>query len=144
MDSYQPVIELRDWILQANSVEVLATRTIAGNSVGTASWTVPTGGLIVPQDEYWFVHEYSVFTEDLLAADTAVVAPAWKNGNATPAQFIRGHWAAAVTGPTRRAFNPSSSPFFVSPGSELLFHHEFTTATQIGVNGSLRYTPLPI
>lgn len=143
----QPVMELRDWYLQARSQNFLnaAATTTFTTGIGTSGFTTGAGNIIVPDQEWWFVHQYSL-TAGLVAGDTLnALLPVL----ITPRLGVqhRHQVGRMQTGPQTGAnalVAALGEAFWAPPGSELGFTYAGVAAVNISVAGYVRYTPLPV
>lgn len=77
IDGVRNTVDLREWYLQTNSIEVVdtLTRTNANTNTGTSFTALPT--LRVPDDRWWFVHCATmivVMPPDAVISSPAIVA----------------------------------------------------------------------
>lgn len=85
-DVLQPVLELRDWYLQSRAEEIVTPTNIPSMALPTATFgfqtfttnpTVP----VVPDKEWWYVHDIAIVTTFVPAADFIGGAIGWVSPN---------------------------------------------------------------
>lgn len=69
LETLTPVLDLVPWYLQTNSENVSGTASNALGPVGGSA------GVVVPPNEWWYVHVFTVFTDVLLAGEEATITP---------------------------------------------------------------------
>lgn len=141
----QPVLELRDWMLQANSRVIGPyTTTWANNQTGFANFPTPSL-LIVPPSEWWYVHQLTVYVSLPLGTDSAQYWPGMALTNA--GQIIslgRSSTETVVAGPNRFLYT-FTEPFFAPPSAQLgALIGQATTATTLAASATVRLTSLPV
>lgn len=147
IDAYQPTIDLRDWLLQANYRTLDRTVLLPNNTVGINGTTVP---IIVPDTEWWFVHEAYLQTATLIATDTAAAGIGFTLPAAAPTFLgmlaqIRG----PLTGPNKRLFSSNvpiaGGGIFLPAGAQVgVLVEQCASATTIQFEIAMRYSVLPI
>jgi len=151
---YSPSIEMRDWLFHAGAENWITSRnggvtpTIGlgpGPAVlGFKGFVTP---IIVPEGEWWYVHDFTVTTEStLVATDTVSFCVGYANPQNAPFTFcIQGDRQPLITGAaTGRSGFSHAHNFFVPPGSSLGFLLVANdTASTVDYFGYLRFTPLP-
>lgn len=146
-DTLQGVLELRDWLLHADARNSgRYERNIAASSSGIGAFNTP-GPLLVPDSEWWYVHNFTVLSSNLAAGDSVQLGGAWLVDRALPNPsfyLVSLPQGGGLHTGVNRAAIASGGGFFVPPGAELGFYHEITTAAAVNVSGYVRYTPLPI
>lgn len=144
---YQPTIELGEWLLQRDYELVGGTAmTLVTANLGSRPFT---GGVLsspVPADEWWYVHEFCVFSVVIAVGDTVGGAVAWRIGD--PGNFgisIHGPHEVFAGAANKVALFRSDQPFFAPAGSQLaLYVTQATFAVNLGLAGWARITRLPV
>lgn len=130
---YRPAIEMRDWLLQARQEDINFTNNVlvTGN-LGTRLFL--NNAPIVPQGEWWFVHNVAMFTGLLPAGDIIGGAIDWVVGNpANYAVHIVGNQQTFTGAANRVALWRSDRGFFMPPGAQLGL---YVTDAVFAVNGN--------
>lgn len=90
VESYQPVIEMRDWMFSSYAETLVEqSELVAGGFNGNQLCTTPGGQ--VPADEFWFVRHCTLLATQLGATENISMAPA--------VQFNPNTGGAVVVGP---------------------------------------------
>jgi len=144
-DPLTPVIETLDWYMRGQQVwqDGLELEPVTGQNLFT-SFAVP---LIVPQGEWWRVHQLRLYTT-LLSTEFLDMRPTYNVGNTNSARFggltnpnhVQGS-ASVVTSP----IVDLAEPWWLPPGAEIgVACPVATTSGTISIVGALLYTRLPI
>lgn len=145
LETLAPVLELRDWLLQANSqVAGPYTTTWANNQTGFANFVTPT--VLAPPDRvWWYVHQFTVYASLPLGTDAAQYWPSMSFINTGSVLTVgRASTEGVVAGPNRFVYS-FSDPFFAPPGCQLgALLGQVATATAIDASAVVRYTALPV
>lgn len=143
-DMLQGVLELKDWYLEtASEIPVVSTRSLATLSSGFFGFNAGGGAIVVPQDEWWYVENFTVYAGLPAATETLSLAPALRYTTASQ-DFILGAPSRAVTG-GNQAVAALAEKFWAPPGSELgAFIVQAASATTLTLVGAIRFTRLPI
>lgn len=143
-----PTVDLLKWYFQASSQADLAGEheiTLATGNQGFQDFGV-AGPILVPQNEFWYVHNFAIITSPLAAADIVHFAGAIRQ-NPVPTQR---QW---LTGPPQRVVASgagdraiwSARDFWVNPNDSLgLYVIENVVAAARTYAGYIRYTRCPI
>lgn len=143
-DDVQPSLDLRDWyfISEMEAAGAAATAAINPGVVGYQNFTTPPAGITVPQNEIWYVTNFTISVALPLATDDAIVRPAmlWRPGTANvgilPHTPLHSRAAAANS-----AAGVSAANFWAPPGAQLgMYWERSTTATQLAASGFLMFT----
>lgn len=141
LDSYQPIVEMFHWLLQAEArrwpLGQIAVATGNGDAVFSPNH------ILVPQDEWWYVHHYSIEAAMGAGDNVGHFVPHWREGN-TPVHFYALDTGLAINLTRNGRMISGAQSFFLPPGAELGFTYVCTAATTITFNGYVWYTPLPI
>lgn len=136
----QPVMELREWYLQAfaRNHTVIDSVTVGAASDGFAIF--PT--LITGDSVAWWVQHFSIRAE-LSAGSNAKIKPAYDNpvGGASRFLYLLGDDDEGQTPDNIAVF--ARQPFFLPPNSELGVYVQRNLASQEFV-AYVRYTELPL
>lgn len=156
-DLVSPIISLFDFWMNGEAQNI--TNTGAGEGIPTrvmpAATTAfqgfvdgaPVVDLIVPQDEVWFVTDYTIFTGVLAATDIVNFACGFRTpqvGNTW--QIVKGAFSGEITGSAtgKRAY-ASSSNFFLPPGSQAGIQvSRNDSAGTITYSGCMRAVRMPV
>lgn len=139
----QPTIDLTRWYMNYNAQEhALGQVALADNAVGFTGFSPNT--ITVPEREAWYVVNYSVHTDTMVAAEVSQFSLAWRIPLVGTNRFHLLERTFSTSGPdTINALGVSD--FFLPPGSELgLYVHQNDTAATITHTGYVRYVPLAI
>lgn len=137
-------LDLRDWYFNSQR-EVWSTYTVsvASGITGFQSFTTP-GALVVPDNEFWYVHNYTIFSNQLAAGDSFTgFAPAYRDVPGSATTFIVGDFQNA-SGVNTRPTAFAAQGFWLTPGQELGFWLQINTlALAKTVTSQLQITRLP-
>lgn len=140
-DVLQPVLELRDWYLQTNS-EIVSGTDAAIAAVGVSN------NLIVPQGEYWFVHDVGLLIQ-LAAGATWRGAICYRNGpagllgiNFQLAETI--NWAQATDGTNVLQGMTRDRPLIIPPDGRIGIQTSALSAPTVTGNVFARITRLKV
>lgn len=142
-DNLQPVIEMRDWMLQARARDWppgFSQRALAPGTYGYLPFTNP---ISVPNNEQWYVWQYTARAV-LTATDGLALRVAYRSivTGTTPVHVLGSVSSASGAGAVAAI---SAQPFWLPPGAELgLYVEGIVSAGTIAVAGEVRYTPLPL
>lgn len=140
-------LELRDWMFATRAqVATLGSQTLAAGNLGFRPFT--TAPITVPNGEVWYVHQYSCYA-NLDNGETLHFRPAMGTpltGPATTGIFGVGDAIQLSGAATPRVVSATAAaPFFLPPGHRLgIYVSICETAAAIEVEGTVRYTRLPI
>jgi hypothetical protein len=141
--TYQPTIEVLQWIMEGQAIEIGRSADFAGLPLGNQAW--PAGNSINTGSEWWYVLDYSIYG-NMVAAATSIVGfhPSWITNYPNGRSLLVGEPSGIVTSTAagRRAVAKARG-FWVPPTSELavcLLANE--TATTQPLVGHVRYVPL--
>lgn len=146
IETYQPVLEMRDWLLLA-AYEVLGVTNAGGVTNGFAGFT-SAAAAVVPVRQWWYVHDFSINIPGLVATDVIHAAPAYQLDVAAGGDtFIAGASERLAPGAGGGAFTCFSSraPFFVPQGALFgawILESIVAAPRDLGIR--IRYTPLPL
>jgi hypothetical protein len=145
-DVLQPVIDLIPWYFNTQSQGDNVVHLIDLNTT-FSGFSGFVNGIVVPQNEYWFVEYYSVFSALLVAGDAIAFSPAFQNPTAgTTQDFLLTDLPESqfFSGPNNRAAK-TARDFWLPPGSSLgAYYRAVTTSTSIRMTGNLRYTAMRV
>lgn len=159
--TYQPVFDMTEWILQANAVNwtqarglagVLAQRTLApgAGATGVVPFNAGGGDITTGPGEWWYVHNFTVYTQVLdLATYSVQFAAAALNpltgvGNYMEIGTDSGLVTGVATATGRRAVSHAGG-FFIPPNTRLgMFVKALEAAVSIDFFGTCRFSSLPI
>jgi len=140
----QPVFDLERYYLNQASEVVSDASVTETTTAGFRFFT--TNPLVVPADQWWFVHNYTVYpTADLVAGDSVrnfSVGVRWRT--VAPMQWARlGNDVVAgnTTGDALAAF---AENFWLPPGSELGFQITLVAAVNKTFGATVRLTRCPV
>lgn len=144
----QPNIEMFDWYLNTAAQADLAGEhevTLATGNQGFQDFAA-AGPILVPQNQFWYVHRFCIITSPLAAGDTIWHQGAIRqNPIATQRQWDVGppnKVDAAQAGD--RAIWTSSAPFWAMPNDSIgLYVQRNTVTAPRTYAGYIRYTVLP-
>lgn len=143
----EPVIEMRDWLMQARSQDSTNMAFTAPTGADWYPFTTPSS-FTVPPSQAWYVWHLTMRASagagdtinDLRCAYRSIA------GAATPLYHtITDMQPRVITGgATSPKVVAHAGGFWLQPGAELIGYIDCTAATTITVAGYLRYTPLPL
>ncbi len=140
-DTVQCTLDTFDWLMQTQSIWNYQQSQLARTSGQDGFALFTTNPISVPQNEWWFVENFTAYSA-LGAGDSISLAPMYQMQNAL--SFHRTGEADNAAGPDG-ACAAFAENFWLPPGAGLgIFVRGVTTAGSIQINGSIRYTPLPI
>ena len=141
-------LDLKDWYLKtaADVAAVQSTVSLANNSTGFFGFT--TQPLVVPQNEIWYVHRYSLVAGMPLITDTIQFRPAARYTTASQDFILGGGSDIAGYAGTKGnlAACGLATEFWLNPGYTLgVFIENLTTASPtLTVAGAIEYVRMPI
>jgi hypothetical protein len=142
----QPSLDLLKWYLQARAVDAPYPMSIArtNGQTGAAAWT--TNPFTVPQQQWIYVHEYTVIAGGLIGTDTVQGMPTAFDAVLGVLRTFGQPTQPPLTGSAAtRVYMANVRDFFLPPGTQLSVSTNVNeTATSITWLGYVRYTPLPI
>lgn len=148
-ESLQATMDLLTWYLSTEAQDLArATASIATGTVGFASFTTPP--IVVPNGEWWYVHNFTIRTTALAATDQVHMAPGMvpQPASATGVTLAMGEGQLVVVpaATVGAATCSNRAPFFAPPGAELVIDLRvcLLTAGPETFTGMVRYTALPI
>lgn len=142
----QPTLEMLEFYLNANR-EFLPTAQVSLGSGASGFTGFTTNALICPQDQWWYVHDYTVVSAQVGAGDTILdLRAAYRKVAGAAVQALclseNGNTADAVN---ERCISRSYPGFWVAPGEELCIYVSLTTlAAARVVFGDALVTRLPV
>lgn len=150
-DVLQGVIELRDWYLQARSEWSLTTHSGVINATGRANFLTFANPVAVPEQEWWFVHQYVVKADPVPGAGSAEVhslVPVMiqqATGTARSVAIGSGQFPVGANTAAHTVW-AEGRDFFAPAGARLGLAYGVTVAGggTVNVDAFIRYTPLPI
>lgn len=147
-NTLQPTMDLLTWLMEARAETTVATVDVAPAAIGFTPYTTPAA-VVVPSEEYWYVHDYTIQNNTaLIATSTVSFACAWRIvTGALFSQFGVGVPQPLLNGVAggRGGFAFAEFPFFLPPGAEMgirVIANE--AAANITYQGNVRFTRLPI
>lgn len=150
-NGYTPTLDMLHWLLRGRE-EIMGTVAnpcsvaIANGVVGNFQ-VFTTNSIQVPDDEWWYVHDYAVYTDALLAA-TSIVQFTCAVQSTTAGQIgkLYGTSQSLLAGSAAgRIGMAQAHDFFVASGSFLGFAPSVNevAAGNITYQGTVRFTRLP-
>jgi hypothetical protein len=132
---------MRDWyfVSEAEAAAAAATAAIATGTVGYTNFTTPPSGISVPQNEIWFVHNFTISVPIPLGTDSLIVRPAmlWRPGSANVLVLGPSYGQA---GPAK-AVAASAQEFWAPAGAQLgMYIESAASATALAASGFLMFT----
>lgn len=148
-----PVIELRDWYMQARRVDEFAlyggfpatTVLTTGTGRGVYTFVPPGGGIAsVPQNQTWYVEMLTVFTGTNTAGDVLSFAPGIGNNQGSSFQQVGPQYTDTSVARQRNCFANASRGFWAAPGDLFLLMVNDILTAGATFQLRLRATVLPI
>lgn len=148
-----PVLELGPWYLRGqqrylSSVATLAAATVNGNFYpitggGSLNGTVD---LTVPENEWWYVQNFSVFSTQLSANDLLFLKLGMRRnlGGVAYNYFWQSPEFGAFAYHAGGALTGFAEPFWAPPGFQLGYFLNYTLAAQETLQFDLAYTPVQV
>lgn len=146
LDEVQGGIDLGEWWLQTNREQIsgLQLTVVGGSALGFRSWA-GSGPLLVPQDQWWYVLNYSISCAGPVGAGDAIVSnPAFIYPIAVPQAY---GFPGAVEGQSslNGSYLRAVGPCWIPPGSEIgQWLGAINVAANISTGGSIAFARLPI
>jgi hypothetical protein len=142
-DLLQGTLELRDWYFETSTtVPAVSTVSIPANSSGWFAFT--TNPLVVPQNEIWWVSNFTVYCALPLATDHIRMCPGFRD-TVSSADFALSQMQVSDLAGQNSALTVPSTGFFLMPGQLLgVFIGNSQTVTNITVIGALRFIRIPV
>lgn len=142
IESYQPVIEMRQWMMQQNWNE---TTDVAAALAAGITGVVTFPALISSGQSWLYIHEFSAYST---VGGAGIIRGKCIfqriTGGATPRHFA-GMQVEGLSTTATGICNPISSGFFMPPNMQLgVFVSENTLAGATTFTANLRWTSLPI
>jgi hypothetical protein len=147
IDSLAPVLNAFEWYMQATQLQAPYPMSVArtNGQTGSAAFTTPAGGLVIPAHEWWWVDTYTLFAGGLIATDTVQLVPTLFDPIAGTVRQVGAASDQKTGSAATRAVHAFGRQFFAPPGSVFsVGTPTLETATSVTVFGYVRYTVLPI
>lgn len=150
-DTYQPTIELRDWLLQADQRDFTQDVALASVAIGFGASLFnlySPNSIVVPSNEYWWVENYTIQTGNLGAAtercqfQCAMYTPITGTVNI----YLMGDPSPDITGAATVRRNATRCGGFFAPSGAALGIAQYIqeTAGNITYTGFVRFTRLRV
>jgi hypothetical protein len=143
----QPTIEMRDWLLQANRRSAGPyTTTLVNNQIGFQGFGTPAQ-LVVPNNMWWFVHQFTTYVALPLGTDSAQFWPAIAFPNAGQLIVVgRSSTETVVAGPNRQIYGFADPPFWAPPGTlfGVACGQVTTVSPTLAASAIVTFTELPM
>lgn len=143
-DALQGTLELKDWYFETSSEIPAVISSIAVSPATSGFFPFNTNPLTVPQNEWWFVENFSLYAALPLGTDSFAGQPAMRMPNTSQDFVLTPEMPATRTGPNQ-AWSNAAFGFWAPPGASLgVYIGQCASATTVAVNGGIRFTRLPI
>lgn len=145
-DTYEPVVQMFEWLLMANWTSIQFAGLITAGTTGFYTATpTPT---IVPDREWWYVHDSTASIGPLGVGETAQASIAIRISQNAPLSnhiltFGNGQYGNGGTAGTTLAL-PQAHGFWANPGALVGIDVSIADVTvNKAFNQTVRYTRLP-
>lgn len=145
--SYQPMLDMREWLLMAD-VRTAGQTAVGAVTAGLADFA--SAGLQIPEREWWYIHDFSahVGASNLATGDIVTISPAYQVDLQTGGDTIVVGppftlEVAATAGDLR--VRADRVPFLAPPTALFgAWIHQALVAANRNLAVRLRYTRLPV
>jgi hypothetical protein len=144
----QPGIDMLPLYLNRQAIHAVQAGYTVGIGSGSGAFAFNSPSLIVPPDEWWYVHHMTVQTSALTAGDIfqGLCPAVFLDPNAPSARFhlfANPSYGAPTAGVGTRA--AGAHDFYVPPGSSFAwFADTWTVAAGESVVADVFYSPMPV
>jgi len=139
MGTYQPVIELRDWLMQFNAES--RTYTIAAGFIGDNYDVIDT----VPNDEWWMIHEASATAPSAALATSFSLGLAIQQSNQARGWLVCSSFTPLGIGTSAKLVVSRGGPVvWVPSGHDIRLYRSSDVAPPANAFADLRFTRLPV